>query len=368
MPGAGREQRWVPSADLSAYERRFRRAGLPLLIEDYSATEDIFTRAVPVLAFLFLIQVVNGVNLDWPLWANLIVLVAGVVVLLAPVGMLNRRRGQRFLSLPARVGPLELVAFVLVPAALPLIIGGRMGEAIDIAVGNVFILAVTYVVVGLGLVSIVRWAVAHVGGQIVNSIGLLSRAVPLLLVFTLVLFVNREMWEVFAEAAGGEVAIVAVAFVGAGLAFLAVRLPREVRGLEAEVAAGPPLRRRQRFNVGLVLFVSQALQTLIVGAAVGFAFVCFGGLVIDAGLASSWAGQATDELAEFDFLGQDVLITAELIRVSAVLGAFSSLYYAIAVLNDRTYRAELIEEQTEGMRATLAERAEYLRRRAAVAA
>ena len=70
---------------------------------------------------------------------------------------------------------------------------------------------------------------------------------------------------------------------------------------------------------------------------------------------------------DFDFLGQDVLITAELIRVSAVLGAFSSLYYAIAVLNDRTYRAELIEEQTEGMRATLAERAEYLRRREAAA-
>ena len=35
---------------LAAYERRFRRAGLPLLIEDYSPYEDVFTRAVPLLA------------------------------------------------------------------------------------------------------------------------------------------------------------------------------------------------------------------------------------------------------------------------------------------------------------------------------
>jgi len=360
----GRTGPGVPSEDLSAYERRFRRAGLPLLIEDYSATEDIFTRAVPALAVLFLLQVVNGVNLDWPLWANLIVVVGGLVVLLAPIGLLNRRRGQRFVSIPARVGWLELAAFVLVPAALPLIVGGRVGEAVDIAIGNVFLLAVIYVIVGLGLLSIFRWAVMHVGGQIVTSIGLLSRAVPLLLVFTLVLFINREMWEVFAEAAGGAVAIVAVAFVAAGLGFLAVRLPREVRELESEVDAGAPLRRRQRFNVGLVLFVSQGLQTLIVGAAVGVAFVMFGGLVIDAALATDWAGRPVSELAAFDLLGQPVLITSELVRVSVVLASFSSLYYAIAVLSDRAYRVELIEGQTEGMRATLAERAEYLRLRA----
>jgi hypothetical protein len=33
--------------ELAACESRLRRAGLPLLIEKYSAYEDIFTRAVP---------------------------------------------------------------------------------------------------------------------------------------------------------------------------------------------------------------------------------------------------------------------------------------------------------------------------------
>jgi hypothetical protein len=38
----------------------------------------------------------------------------------------------------------------------------------------------------------------------------------------------------------------------------------------------PDLSRRQRLNVGLVMFVSYSLQTLVVALAVGLFFVCFG--------------------------------------------------------------------------------------------
>ena len=45
----------MPSVqDLVAYERRFRRAGLPLFIEDYSPATDIFNRAVPLLGLVFI--------------------------------------------------------------------------------------------------------------------------------------------------------------------------------------------------------------------------------------------------------------------------------------------------------------------------
>jgi hypothetical protein len=36
--------------DLNANERRFRRDGLPLFIEDRSAREDVWTRAAPLRA------------------------------------------------------------------------------------------------------------------------------------------------------------------------------------------------------------------------------------------------------------------------------------------------------------------------------
>jgi hypothetical protein len=39
---------------LADYERRFRRAGLPLLSEDFSARSDVFNRAFPLLALVLL--------------------------------------------------------------------------------------------------------------------------------------------------------------------------------------------------------------------------------------------------------------------------------------------------------------------------
>ena len=52
-------------------ERDFRSAGLPLLSEDYSATEDVFTRAVPLLTLVLLGEVLGAIDLNWSLPANL---------------------------------------------------------------------------------------------------------------------------------------------------------------------------------------------------------------------------------------------------------------------------------------------------------
>jgi hypothetical protein len=51
--------------EAEAYERQFRRAGLPLFIENYSATGDVFTRALPFLALVFVALVFGAVNLRW---------------------------------------------------------------------------------------------------------------------------------------------------------------------------------------------------------------------------------------------------------------------------------------------------------------
>ena len=53
--------------ELEQYERRFRRAGLPLFIEDRSAREDVWTRAAPLLTVVFLVQMLGAIDLDWPL-------------------------------------------------------------------------------------------------------------------------------------------------------------------------------------------------------------------------------------------------------------------------------------------------------------
>ena len=114
-------------ADLEAYEAAFRRDGLPMLIEDYSPAYDIFTRAVPLLGLVLLLELLGPVNSRFPLILNIVAVLLAVAVMLLVLALVNRHRGRPMLSRPRRVGRAELVAFVIVPALLPgLISGGRI--------------------------------------------------------------------------------------------------------------------------------------------------------------------------------------------------------------------------------------------------
>jgi hypothetical protein len=353
--------------ELTDYERSFRRAGLPLLIEDYSAREDVFTRALPFLGVLFVLEIFNGVNLEWPWPANVAAIVGSMAILFGAVALLNRSHGQRALSIPKRVGTAELVAFCFVPAILPLLGGGQWGSALATLIGNAVTLLLVYWIVGYGLLSILRWSLTRLLGQLAGSVTMLAKAVPLLLFFALVLFVNTEMWQVFADVSDGDLVGVSVLFVALGTLFVAARLPREVRLLEREVGTEPKLTRRQRFNVGLVMFVAHGLQVLVVALAIGGFFVAFGVLTITPAIVDSWTGTSGDEIVAFNLFGDRTVITVELLRVSAAIAAFSGLYYAIAVLTDSTYREEFLGEVEDSMRGTFRLRAQYLDARRAVA-
>ncbi len=93
-----------------------------------------------------------------------------------------------------------------------------------------------------GVASILRFTGRRVGEQLAAAVDLLARAIPLLLLlFSVVLFVNTEMWQGFSGMYGATVAATGVLLVLVGTVFLAVRLPREVARLERDVAAGPAL-------------------------------------------------------------------------------------------------------------------------------
>ena len=229
--------------------------------------------------------------------------------------------------------------------------------------GNLLLLALIYAIVGIGLLSIVRWAGGRLVCQLAASLVLLTRAVPVLLIFMIVLFINTEMWQVFSDVSDPALAGVVALFLAVGSVFIASRLPREVRELELDVAADPPLARRQRFNVGLVMFVSQGLQVLVVAVLVGAFFVAFGALAITPAVVETWIGAKPHAIAGHPALSE------ELIKVSSALAAFSGLYYAIAVLSDAAYREEFLEELQTSLRETFGDRASYLEaRRAAPAA
>lgn len=344
------------------YEERFRRAGLPLFIADYSAREDVWTRAVPLLVAVLLVELLGAIDLQWSLLANVGALVGGLAILLLALVAANRARGRRALARVDQVGPAELVAFVLVPALLPLIFGTQTTSALVTAAGNLALLIVLYAFVGFGVVPIVIWAGRRLGEQLTTAAHLIARAVPLLLLFAVVLFLTTEVWQVFAEMPGGRLSAAAGLLAGVGVLFLVVRIPGEVRTLEAAVEVDPPapeLETRQRFNVGLVLFASQMLQVLVVSAAIGAFFIAFGLIALSPHVIEVWIGHPPTKVVEI-FGAQ---LSRELLRVAGAIAAFSGLYYAITVLTDSTYRTEFVDELTEELRASFVDRAAYLRLR-----
>lgn len=356
-------------ARLSAYENRFRRAGLPLLIEDYSASTNVFNRVVPLLVLVFFGEMLGATSLDWSFAANVGAALGGLAILLCAGAIVNRVRGRPAFALPDDVGRVELGAFVLLPALLPLAFGGQWRSALVTAAANAALLALIYAIVGYGLVSIVRWALARLLTQLISSLALLTRAIPLLMIFSVVLFLTTEMWQVFSEASAASLVTLAVLLIALGTSFLVARLPGEVRSLERDAGGvSPELDRRQRLNVGLVLFVSQALQVLLVSLAVGVFFVVLGTLLVDAGVLQSWIGSSGHVLVTIDLFGHEGIVTEELLRVSGAIAAFTGLYFAISMLTDEVYRREFLDGLTAEMRDTFRARAEYLRFRSAAVA
>jgi hypothetical protein len=346
--------------DVADYERQFRRAGLPLFIENYTATEDVFTRAVPVIGFVFIAEMLGAISLNWSPLANVAAALGGLAILLGGYGIVNRARGRKFLAIPDRIGRTELALFVVLPALLPLIFGGQVRSALVTAVGNALLLGVLYLVIGYGLLSTIRWGAVRLLSQLALSVATLARAVPLLLLFALVLFMTTEMWQVASTVTPGVLAVIGALLVGFGTLFLIAELPAEVRSLEREHSSTAPLSSQQRFNVGLLMFTSHALQVLVVSAAMGGFFVVFGAIAIRPEVLQSWIGTTGNELIAFDLLGERARVTEELLRVSGAIAAFSGLYYAIAVLTDATYRAQFLDRLNRELRDTFEQRARDL--------
>ena len=364
------DQAVPPDADteakLKGFERKFRRAGLPLFIEDFSASTDVYNRALPVLILVVIGEVLGAISLDWSFIGNVAALFGALAILLGALGGMNLLRARRFAAPIDDIGKPELAAFVIVPALLPLVFGGQWLSALVTAGANLALLGVIYAVIAYGLFSILRWVAGRLAKQVAASFTLLTRAIPLLLIIVLIVFVNQEMWQVAASVSAAALAVLGALFVILGTGFLFVRLPREVWVLEAEVGDDRrPLDGRQRRNVSIVLFVSEVVQVLAVTVLLGAFFVIFGAIAVTTDVREIWIGSPGNVLFSFDLFTQGVGITEELLRVAGALAAFSGLYFAVAMLTDSTFREEFLDELTAEMRESFRARREYLLLRAA---
>jgi hypothetical protein len=348
-------------------ERGFRRDGLPNLIVALSATEDIFTRASPFLALVFVVEIVNALDIEASWTTNLLLALGGAAVLIGAFGVLNVVRGRPFLSIPRKVGIPELVAFVVLPALLPIVFSGQFLFGFNTMLANAAILGIAYLVVGYGLFSIVRWAGVRFFAQLGSSLSVLVRAVPLLLFFSLVTFFTIEIWQVFTATGPATYWTAIVMFVVLGMGFLSVRLPGVVREVQAESRVGDvPLRRRERLNLAAVALISESLQVLFVSAAVWLFYVLVGTLIVPADVRAIWLTEPASVVWDIAWFGERVQVTWELVQVATGVAAFAGLYYAVTILVDSAYRDQFVDALSEQLRDTFERRSEYhelLRRR-----
>jgi hypothetical protein len=377
-------------SDVRETERWFVKHGLPFFVEDRTITVDDLVHGrsavVLVLAYFGSLVVAVPADLAWP--ARLLYAALGLAVLVAVWAVANLARRQRALERPRRVGLVEVAVFTLGPAVAVAVLRQDAELVLTVLLADVTVLAVVAAAEVLDAAPIARWAVARTFQELGSLFRLVTRALPMLLLFTTFLFINTEVWQV-SSSLPTPVLWLAVAFFGAlAVGFLLARLPEEVATVNDQVdpdsvrraLAGTPLESRcddlpadlgveplapkQRVNLLLVLLITQMSQVLLLATCVWVFFLSFGRVAIRDSVVASWVGEgAPHELPFLPGLG----FSQELLQVSIFLAAFSGLYFTVYAVTDSAYREQFFTEITDELERAVGVRSAYLALRRAEA-
>ncbi|RNL63169.1 hypothetical protein EFK50_15820 [Nocardioides marmoriginsengisoli] len=213
--------------------------------------------------------------------------------------------------------------------------------------------------------SVARWAIGRTFSSLGLLIPLVTKALPLLLLFVTFLFINTEVWQVASSLDDGVLWVAVLLFAAVAVAFLLVRLPEELDQVDdvmtgellVAACAGTPLdteavrcaaevddrtllERAQvtglaKANLVVALLISQALQVLLLSLAMFTFFLVFGAVAINDDVITSWLGHPSTP-----FVDWFPVLTHELVRVATFLAAFSGLYFTVYAVSDETYRSQ----------------------------
>lgn len=237
--------------------------------------------------------------------------------------------------------------------------------------------------------TVVRWAATRTRGQLQLLLHLVTRALPLLLIFTVFFFINTEVWQVASSLTPGVLWLSVLFFAGLAVLFLVARLPEEVDQVVAEVDADGdgsrlvaachgtpladraramvadltprqretlevPLTRLQRSNLILVLLLIQAGQVLLLAVAVFAFFTLFGAVAIRPEIIASWVGDAPHPVG---WTGSP--LSTELLQVAIFLAGFSGLYFTVYAVTDPNYRQQFFTQLSTELERAVGVRAVY---------
>lgn len=371
-------------------ETWFARNGLPRFVDDYTSAEHIWTRALPAMVVVLAVQVVSAI-------ASVVIgssqTVAVVTVVLAGLALLavglwsKYRRGYWFAPLD-RVGWPVLAGFVLVGGITDFIEAATQDEPVslltvgDSMLGQVFLLGVIYLITRFALISMIAWGVRQTIRSARDLYLVATKALPLLLIVLIVLFINTEVWQVSATmdflllwASSGLLLLLGLLVTLERTTTLIAGLDpasdmQQVRSscvgspLEEQATAlaevvDPRLGRAQKRNLAVAAIATQAIQAALIGLLVWLFFIVFGVIAINAAVQQTWIG----DLAPTDVfwtVADGHVISRPLIRVATFLGAFAAFYTTVYASTDDVYRASFSDDVGASLQEAVDVRRVYL--------
>jgi hypothetical protein len=258
-----------------------------------------------------------------------------------------------------------------------------LGTGLVAALWTAGLLAAGYALTALRAWGIARWAARRALGDLGLVVPLVTRALPLLLLFTTFLFINTEVWQVASALDRSLLWATVLLFSAVAVGFLLGQLPEEVGKVVRQVRDGGPadacrdtpfehtarqlgdrigdvsLSSRQRVNLLLVLLIAQAVQVLLLAVAVFGFFVAFGLVAIGDDIVKVWTGSGPHELRFWGSTGIGGPVSNELFQVSVFLAAFSGLYFTVYAVSDATYREQFFTRVSRDLEAAIGVRAVY---------
>lgn len=371
------------SDQVAGIERWFLQRGVPHFIDRADSTVfDTWTRALPLLVPAYLLLGLNALDVDASTSRNLAIAAIVVVVALGTWVASNLLRRRPLFSRPTDIGWPEILVFLAGPA-IPSLLFDQRRDAAETVGYAVVLLGLIWIWSSYGIGSLLQWTWARGRSQLTGFGALVAKALPLLLLFNMFLFINGEVWQVASDLSLVAYLAVVAILVLLGIAFTMSRVPGvigamnrfdtwdEIDALVADTpaagqcpsgdcAANSALPLRQRVNVGLIVVLGQGLQVLLVVVALVAFFVVFGFLAISPETTMAWTGHVDlDPVFSATIDGRRHALTTELLAVSVFLGTFSGMYFNVVLATDATYQAEFADDVAPEVRQVLAVRRVY---------
>ncbi|MEV6874549.1 hypothetical protein [Amycolatopsis sp. NPDC051128] len=380
--------------EIEAVEQWFRRRGLPAVVRGRPTR--LLVRTAPAVVFIAvwevmtaLLNVVDGetdADFDRLIENDLFSLgYSGLVLGLVGFPVLGswltarwvrRKLVDRGGTVPAAV--LAAVFVLGVPALDRAVAGGSVPLGV---VTHLAILAGLFAAAFAGAGSIVGWALRAAFRQTRMLGELTSRALPLLLLFTVFGFFTTEIWQVGASLPRPRLWLVVGLFAAVGVVFLLAMFKDEVTTLTQSRTAPVgldklretplasylddvraervPLKKLERANMILVLVLTQVLQTLVLATLVFVFFVIFGIIAVQHSVIKAWISRDPTNGTLF---GIQLAVPQELLHVSLFIAAFSGLYFAASTVTDAKYRSAFFDPLADHLAVSLVARDLYLGR------